>query len=692
MSVLDTALVFAPLLPWPVIAALALLGAGVGVFAILRGLRGGWLRLAALGALVLALADPALERAERTPLADIAVILVDESASQTIGARAAQTAEALAHLEREIARLGATETRIVRVPDAPGNGGTAAMAALEGALAEIPRARLAGVFAISDGQVHDADLAPALPAPFHLILTGTPEDWDRRLVITSAPGFAIIGEEVRVALRIEDAGAVPRDAEPDATLSVTIDDGAPIRLRVPVGQDIEVPLVLDHGGRNVVQIAIDPAPDEVTARNNAAVLQINGVRDRLRVLLVSGEPHAGQRVWRILLKSDAAVDLVQFTILRPPDKQDGVPVTELSLIAFPTRELFVEKIDEFDLIIFDRYRRRGILPDAYFENMRDYVRRGGAVLVAAGPEFGSAESIWRSPLAGILPAAPTARVIEGGFRPALTDAGQRHPVTAGLDRGAPAEGWGRWFRQIEVETEAGQVVMEGAEGRALLVLERVGEGRVAMLASDHIWLWGRGYEGGGPQLELLRRLAHWMMKEPELEEETLGAEAAGQDVTISRRTMGAAPGAVRITGPDRATAEVALSEVAPGLWQGRWAAPVPGLYRLAEGDIAAVAAFGPAAPREFAAPVASAEPLGSLIAATGGGVHRLSAGLPGIRRVAEGRQASGRGWLGLVPRKAHVTEAISRAALLPAWAMALGLAGLMVGAWLLEGRLIRRRG
>ena len=460
-------------------------------------------------------------------------------------------------------------------------------------------------------------------------------------MITSAPGFAIIGEEVRVALRIEDAGAVPRDAEPSATLSVTIDDGAPIRLRVPVGQDIEVPLVLDHGGRNVVQIAIDPTPGEVTARNNAAVLQINGVRDRLRVLLVSGEPHAGQRVWRNLLKSDAAVDLVHFTILRPPDKQDGVPVTELSLIAFPTRELFVEKIDEFDLIIFDRYRRRGILPNAYFDNMRDYARRGGAVLVAAGPEFGSAESIWRSPLADILPVAPTARVIEDGFRPALTDAGRRHPVTAGLDQGAPAEGWGRWFRQIEVETEAGQVVMEGAEGRALLILDRVGEGRVAMLASDHIWLWGRGYEGGGPQLELLRRLAHWMMKEPELEEETLRAEAAGQEVTITRRTMGAAPGAVRITGPDQATAEVALSEVAPGLWQGRWRAPSTGLYRLAEGGITSVAAFGPAAPREFAAPVASAEPLGALIAATGGGVHRLSAGLPDIRRVAEGRQASG---------------------------------------------------
>ena len=137
-------------------------------------------------------------------------------------------------------------------------------------------------------------------------------------------------------------------------------------------------------------------------------MQINGVRDRLRVLLVSGEPHAGERTWRNLLKSDASVDLVHFTILRPPEKQDGVPVDELSLIAFPTRELFIEKIEDFDLIIFDRYRRRGILPSLYLENIAQLrpQRRRGAGLRRPGIRRGRKHL---SLAAGIGPARRTDR-------------------------------------------------------------------------------------------------------------------------------------------------------------------------------------------------------------------------------------------------------------------------------------------
>jgi hypothetical protein len=176
---------------------------------------------------------------------------------------------------------------------------------------------------------------------------------------------------------------------------------------VPVGETLNLPLTLDHAGQNVIQFIVPEAEGELTDRNNAAVVQINGIRDRLRVLLVSGEPHPGQRTWRNLLKSDPSVDLVHFTILRPPDKQDGVPVSELSLIAFPTRELFMEAVDEFDLIIFDRYQRRGILPMLYIDNIRQYVMDGGALLLAAGPDFASAASLYRTPLSEILPGRPT---------------------------------------------------------------------------------------------------------------------------------------------------------------------------------------------------------------------------------------------------------------------------------------------
>ena len=188
-------------------------------------------------------------------------------------------------------------------------------------------------------------------------------------------------------------------------------------MRVPVGETVDIEIELTHGGMNLLQLLVPPQEGELTDRNNSAIVQINGVRDRLRVLLVSGEPHAGERTWRNLLKSDPAVDLVHFTILRPPHKQDGVPVYELSLIAFPTRELFMDKIDEFDLIIFDRYRRRGVLPSLYLENLVRYVEDGGALLVASGPSFAGAESLYRTPLADILPVAPTAQVLEEGYVP-----------------------------------------------------------------------------------------------------------------------------------------------------------------------------------------------------------------------------------------------------------------------------------
>ena len=682
-------IVFDPLLPWVVIAGLAVLCLGLAIYALWRGLAGWPWRTGAALALLAALMNPAIQREDRKPLSDIVIAVVDRTSSQSVGDRALQAETALAALEAEVAALPGTELRVTTVLDAPGDGGSPVMAALAEAIAAEPRDRIAGAVIISDGRVHDIELAPAMPAPLHLLMTGRESDWDRRLIVKNAPAFAIIDEPVTLTLRIEDAGDVPASAAGMADLSIAIDGGEPQWYSVPVGEDLELPVTLPHGGQNILQFDVAAAEGELTTRNNSSVTAINGVRDRLRVLLVSGEPHAGERVWRNLLKSDPSVDLVHFTILRPPEKQDGVPVDELSLIAFPTRELFVEKIEEFDLIIFDRYRLRGILPQAYLENVRDYVTRGGTVLVAAGPEFGTADSLWRSPLADILPVTTTSRVLEGGFRPALTDLGQRHPVTQGLDARAPEGGWGRWFRQIEISARgAGQVVMEGLERRPLLVLAREGEGRVAVLASDHAWLWGRGYEGGGPQLELLRRLAHWMLKEPELEEETLSAEPKEQSIVVSRRTLSETPpDAVEVTLPDGTVTALVLPQVAPGHFRAEMPAPQQGLYRLKQGELSTVVAVGPPSPREFEETLASAGVLEPMVEASGGGVLRIEDGLPDLRTVGEGRTAAGRGWIGITPRGAHVTQDIRISALLPEWVWLAIASALILLAWLREGRL-----
>lgn len=682
---MTAALILDPLVPWPVLLGLAGFAAVLLAVALWRGLSGWWLRGLTALVVLAAIANPSLQEEERAALSDIVLLVVDESASQGLGDRAAQVEAAIAGVEAEVARLENTELRVRRFTDAPEDGGSLAMTALAELLAEEPRARVAGAMIITDGQVHDVELAPTLPAPLHVLLTGREADWDRRLIVKNAPAFAILGEEVMLTLRIEDQGAAPGESAVDLTIAV--DDSEPQTFRVPVGEDLDLPVTLPHGGMNVLQFSTPAAEGELTDRNNAAVVQINGVRDRLRVLLVSGEPHAGERVWRNLLKSDASVDLVHFTILRPPEKQDGIPVTELSLIAFPTRELFVEKIEEFDLIVFDRYRMRGILPMSYLENVAQYVRNGGTVLVAAGPEFGAVDSLWRSPLADVLPVEPTARVIEGGFRPALTDLGRRHPVTEGLEALAPEGGWGRWFRQIDVVPRAGQVVMSGADDRPLLVLNRVDEGRVAVLASDHAWLWGRGYEGGGPQLELLRRLAHWMLKEPELEEEALTATTSGQELTVRRRSIAEEPpGDVTITGPDGAVVVLPMPEVSPGRYELVWQAPMMGLYRLEQGELTRVVAVGPSAPREFVETIASGAVLEPVVVPTNGGIARLEEGVPDIRTVREGRPAAGRGWLGITPRGAYVTQDLTIAPLLPGWLWLLLAAGLAIAAWLIEGR------
>ncbi len=677
--------VFDPLVPLWLIWGLAVVAVGLLALAVWRGLPGWALRAAAAAVVLAALANPALQEEDHAPLTDIVLLVVDESASQGLSDRVAQTEGAVAAVQAEVDALPNTELRISRLTDGAEDAGTLAMTALSEALAEEPRARVAGAILITDGQVHDLGLAPSLPAPLHVLLTGREADWDRRLVVKNAPAFAILGEEFMLGLRIDDEGAAPGDT--DAQLTITVDAEAPQTYTVPIGSDLELPVTLPHGGMNVLQFSVAVGDGELTDRNNAAVVQVNGVRDRLRVLLVSGEPHAGERVWRNLLKSDASVDLVHFTILRPPEKQDGIPVDELSLIAFPTRELFVEKIDEFDLIIFDRYRMRGILPMSYLQNVADYVRRGGTVLVAAGPEFGAVDSLYRSPLADILPVEPTAQVIEEGYRPALTDLGRKHPVTEGLENLAPEGGWGRWFRLTEVTPTAGQVVMSGPGDRPLLVLNRVDEGRVAVLASDQMWLWGRGFEGGGPQLELLRRLAHWMLKEPELEEEALTATAKGQVLTITRRSIAAdAPGPLTITGPDGAAVELPMPEVAPGKFELDWAAPAIGLYRLAQGDLTRVIAVGPSSPREFEATIATGDLLAPVVDPTQGGILRLEDGTPDIRAVNAGRPASGRGWIGITPREAYATQDVRVAALLPGWAYLLLAAALAIAAWVLEGR------
>lgn len=700
------AVTFAPLTPlWVLWGGAALALAMVGL-AFWRRSPAWALRGLAFAALLAALANPSLVRETRAALADVAFLVVDDSESQSIDGRPDQTAAAEAALSAqldalaaaggaeaplEIRRLRLSEAGSDAAPDPARDRGTALLSALESAAAEVDPARIAGAILLTDGQAHDADRLAAFPAPVHALVTGRADEADLRLRVDTAPAFGIVGETVTATVEIAPLGQAAPGVRTEILVSVNgaAPRSVPARVGAPVSIDIEVA----RGGVNVVELSVPLAEGELTDRNNRAVFTVNGVRDRLRVLLVSGEPHPGERTWRNLLKADPAVDLVHFTILRPPSKQDGTPVYELSLIAFPTRELFLEKIDEFDLIIFDRYRRRGVLPTPYIANVARYVRDGGAVLVADGDAFAGVESLYRTPLADVLPVRPTAQVFEQGFRPRVTESGRRHPVTEGLDAFAPARDadgqplWGRWFRHVDVEAISGEVVMDGVDARPLLVLDRVGEGRVAVLASDHAWLWTRGVEGGGPQAELLRRLAHWLMKEPELEEEALTARVEGAGILVERRTLGDGPAELEIVSPSGETRRMPFAPAGPGRWTATVEATEAGLHRLSDGALSGVAAVGPPAPREFENPISTADILAPLAAASAGSALRLAeAGVPDLRRIREGREASGRGWVGLFRREAYAVEDVRLTPLAPGWLMLLLTAGLLVAAWRVESR------
>jgi hypothetical protein len=688
---LNLGISFSPLVPAYIVWAAVAVALALSLLLVFARTRAALLRAIALALFVLALANPSITREDREPLTSVAAVIVDKSPSQDFGERQQQTEAVRAALAERLGRIAGLEVRFVEAGQADGEtDGTRLFTALYSALSDVPSDRVAGAILITDGRVHDvpSDVAAlGFAAPVHALVTGHKDERDRRVVLVTAPRFGIVGQTQTITFRIEDQSAAAGPAQ------VTVRrDGEPIETRtVRVGANSNVTVPIPHAGANIIEIEASALDGELTLVNNRAVVSIDGVRDKLRVLLVSGEPHAGERTWRNLLKSDASVDLVHFTILRPPEKQDGTPINELSLIAFPTRELFQQKINEFQLIIFDRYARQGVLPIIYFDNIARYVRQGGAVLVAAGPDYASATSIWRTPLDVILPAEPNGRTSDGAFLPRLTDLGKRHPVTRGLEgAGEDPPHWSRWFRLVDSRVAKGTTVMQGPDNKPLLLLSREGEGRVALLLSDHIWLWARGYEGGGPHIDLLRRLSHWLMKQPDLEEEALRLIVRGRDLTVQRQTMSDTVSDVTLTTPSGKTRTVTLSPAEPGVWRTTIEANELGLWRASDGTLNALANVGPANPREFTEVTSTTEVLAPLANATGGDAVRVERGsgvhLPRIVAVRSSDTYHGDDWLGLRTREASVVRGIG---VLPVFAGLIGLlllVGALAAAWMREGR------
>jgi hypothetical protein len=694
VSATVTDLAFAPLLPLWLLIPFAVLAAGLLLYGFARCAPGTLWRAVTFVALALALANPSIVRERREALPDVALVVVDRSASQSIGERDAQSEAALAQVMERLGRLGNIDIRTVAVDpvaaageDALPGSGTRLFGAISRALADVPREAISVIVMITDGAVHDAPETLEVlgfDAPVHVLLTGARGESDRRIELLDAPRYGIVDKPLLIAFRVIDEAA----AGGSVPVTLTIEGQDPITYDVPVGERYEARFAPDHAGISVVRLDAAQREGELTPVNNGAVIAVNGIRENLKVLLISGEVHSGERVWRNSLKSDTSVELVHFTILRPPEKPDNTPIRELALISFPVRELFEVKLNEFDLIIFDRYRKRGVIPEGYLQAIADYVLAGGAMLIAAGPDFATPLGLHNTVLGELMPLRPSGVLLEEPFRVVPTDIGLRHPVTAELPGiGGDPPPWGHWYRQVDAEPGAGDVLLDGAQGRPLLVLSRAGEGRVAELLSDQMWLWARGWDGGGPSQELLRRLAHWLMKEPELEENAIRATARGNRIVIVHQSLEDRQESATVIAPSGAERQVVLEPGAPGRAMAELTVGEAGLFRIVAGELETVVSVGELNPLEWRSPEAGEDLLAPIAEATGGRITWIADDrLPSIRHVDPGRDRSGQGWIGMLDHARYIVRGIDSLALLPSWLALLLFVGGLAAAWRAEGR------
>ncbi|MCC4241861.1 hypothetical protein [Thalassospira povalilytica] len=679
----------APLLDVTLLQGLALLClAAIILFTLLR-LRGTVWRAIVMVLVLLALLAPQFTDRESEKLSDIILVLVDRTASQRIANRAAQTDAAIADIRDRFADDPSVELRIEEIS---GETDTRMFAVLDRLLGGIPRERLGGVMMITDGQVHDVPTRLDLGAPLHVLISGARDERDRRLVIRQSADYGIVGKQAEFMIEAIDHDLPPGTAIP---VRMLLEDGTEDEILLPANEQSRVSIPVPHAGSVLAELRMEDAHEETDKSNNRLILETTGVRDRLRVLLLSGEPHPGERAWRNLLRADPGVDLVHFTILRPPEKGDDTPINELALIPFPIRDLFEVRLRQFDLIIFDRYQMRGVLPPHYLEKVVDYVRWGGAALVVAGPEYIGPDGLSSTALDKLMPAEATGRIVEQPFVPRVNAAGRLHPVTAAI-AGSPTTPpkWGRWYRQIEtrVSDPDAMTLLTGTDEMPLLTLQRVEEGRVAMLSTDQMWLWQRGHDGGGPVAELLRRLSHWLMKEPALDENTVTTTRSpdGESLILNWRKIGAAPEMANVINPETGEQINARFEQLPDQ---SWQATVPiaerGLIRVGVRDRNDRRQTALHVDRDVLTPEtqntnSTPELLADIVAANDGFIGRIEDGLPDFRQVPDDRVRHGSNWAGFVETDSYKTVIGGITNMLPLPVIALLIGGICLLGWRVE--------
>lgn len=676
-----------PLVPVGVIAGLGGAYALVFLVAGTRRMRGRNLHAAAAAITVVTLLNPEFVSEERAMLPTEVALIVDKTASQTLNDRAKVTEAAKVDIAKKLSAFPGINLRVVEIDGKGRQDGTLLFGAIGEALSDINPDRLGAVIALTDGQVHDAaDADSVLPGgvPLHALISGQEREFDRRIILEAAPSFGLVHQSQEIKFRIADDVSKPSGGR--VRVQVSSEGRNLATVMATPGETVSIKVDIRHAGTNQIELKAEPLKGELTESNNRLVVPVEGIRQNLSVLLVSGGPDPNIRLWRDLLKADAGTDLVHFTIRRTPEKVDNTPIRELSLIPLPTDELFTTKLGKFDLIIFDHYEYNGLIPTPYFNNVARHVKDGGAVMVVSGREYAESRSLYNTPLASILPAAPAlGKVSDTPYIPRVSGTGNRHPVTRSLAAESNPQNWGRWISQVETLGQpSGHVVMEGDAGKPLLVLKREGKGRVAMLQSDNAWLWARGFDGGGPYASLLSQTMQWLLKNPGLEEESLSMRVEDSKLVIEQQTMGKESKPVAVETPSGKSMPVPLAAAGPGIWRATVPAGEQGVYSVSYQGADAPYAWlniGPSSPAEYANPVSTTEILKPIVEKTGGKISRMTDDLPDIVERKRNESMSGPGWMGIRRTETSIQTGQTQVPLLPWWlGLTMGLT-LMGAAW-----------
>ena len=592
---LQTELDFTPLISSSQIFALTLLCLAFIVFFIIFRKKALLPRAIALCVLIATLLSTSILSTTTHKKDGIVLVVADESYSNTIDGRDQQTQNALEQITQKIDKQSGVDYKIINAPNAQDKfSETNLFKAIDKELSNIPPKQRSGVIIISDGNIHDIpDLSATQTrdkyGPIHHVITGKASEKDRRLEIKKSPLYGLKGSEAQIDFVIHDTVTPPNTP---VQVSITTPNGEKRIISARIGKKESVYIPIEHAGVNPVELNVEALKGEISLANNRRAVLIQGVRDKLNVLLVSGAPHEGGRYWRSLLTSDAAIELIHFTILRDIDSRDNTPRNEMALIPFPHQQLFHKQLDNFDLIIFDRYRNQGILQDKTYKNIADYVRAGGALLVASGPEYLSDKSVYKTPLEDILLGAPDNDLYETAFKPKRTALGKTHPITRAIADGQfDGESWASWLRQIKVSAGDEKVLLSGHNDLPLLLIGEKDDGRVIQLTSDQIWLWAREYKQGGPYIDLMRKMIHWLLKEPSLEEGQIELSLQGETIRIKRYT---APEdeTVSYTTPSGEQKQISLQKSPDGLYRASITAEEQGLYSFQAGANSAYIIYG----------------------------------------------------------------------------------------------------